>query len=224
MKILSKEQEKAIQLLAGSELKNKFYWTGGTLLAYRYLSHRKSEDLDFFTDEQFSFDEVNRWVQEFKELVGFSKVGSRKIHDRWEFLFENKSPFRIEFVYYNKDKKVLGAKGEIFGVKIDSLEDIAANKLVSFFDRNEPKDIFDIYFLITKSNFTPIKLIGLAFKKFGVEFDEASFWSESFKGLKLLFQIKPLMLGSEKDKEKLLEKIQNYFREESNKFLKRRLA
>lgn len=53
-------QKKAIDLLAKSPLREKFYWTGGTLLSYHYLGHRKSLDVDFFSDEPFGFDEINR--------------------------------------------------------------------------------------------------------------------------------------------------------------------
>jgi len=50
---LTKTQEKAISHLANSPLAKKFYWTGGTLLAYHYLHRRRSLDLDFFSKEEF---------------------------------------------------------------------------------------------------------------------------------------------------------------------------
>ena len=90
MEILTPVQKKAICSLSDSPLGKKFYWTGGTLLAYYYLHHRRSLDLDFFSEEKFSFEEINDWVQKFKKEAGFQKVSSQKIFDRWEFLFENK--------------------------------------------------------------------------------------------------------------------------------------
>lgn len=56
---LTRSQKKTVDLLAKSPLRDKFYWTGGTLLAYHYLGHRRSLDLDFFSQERFSFEEVN---------------------------------------------------------------------------------------------------------------------------------------------------------------------
>lgn len=44
------------------------------------------------------------------------------------------------------------------GVKIDSLIDIATNKLLTVFGRAEPRDFVDIYFLI-KENFSLPELI-----------------------------------------------------------------
>ena len=225
MEILIPVQKEAIRSLASSPLGKKFYWTGGTLLAYYYLHHRRSLDLDFFSEEKFSFEEINDWVQKFKKEAGFQKVSSQKIFDRWEFLFENKEKLRIEFVYYNKEKKRLRKRRKLWGIEIDSLEDLAANKVIAYFDRNEPKDLFDLYFLLTKAKLTPARLLDLARRKFGVELPEHLFWSEAFKALSLLPEIKPLMLeGSDRDKERLLGEIENYFKEKSERFLRKTLG
>lgn len=220
MKFLTKAQKISLALLAASPLREKFYWTGGTLLAYHYLNHRKSLDLDFFSSKQFSFEEINHFVNKVKRKIGFKGLTYQKIYDRWEFLFKNKDFLRIEFVYYNREKKTLRTREKFLGVYIDSLEDIAANKVMAYFDRNEPKDLFDIYFLIKKAKFTPKKLLVLTRQKFGVNFDESLFWSESFKGMKLLTGVKPLMIEkSSDDKNKLLTEIEEYFKEKSRKYL-----
>lgn len=219
---LTKTQEKAILLLANSTLSKRFYWTGGTLLAYHYLHHRMSLDLDFFSEEMFSFEEVNKLVEQIKRDLEFKKVSYQKIFDRREFIFENDEILRIEFVYYNHEKKTLKKRNKLLGVYVDSLDDIAANKTMAYFDRNEPKDLFDIYFLLNKGGFTPSKLLELVYKKFGVSFSESLFWSESFKSLPLLREVKPLILEKAVEKqEELLEKIEEYFRDGSYNFLEK---
>lgn len=221
---LTKAQEKVISNLANSPLNKKFYWTGGTLLAYHYLHHRRSLDLDFFSEEEFSFGEINQLVEEIKKDVDFKKVSYKKIFDRWEFIFENDEILRMEFVYYNHEKKTLKKRNKLLGVYVDSLEDIAANKTMAYFDRNEPKDLFDIYFILKKEGFNPQKLLKLVHKKFGVSFNEALFWSEAFKSLPLLNELKPLMLEKEKkEQNSLLERIEDYFREASRRFLSKTL-
>lgn len=220
MNFLTRTQEKTINLLSHSPLRDKFYWTGGTLLAYHYLQHRKSYDLDFFSEKKFSFDEVNHFVEELKKTSNFKKIEYQKIFDRWEFLLENSQILRVEFVYYNSEKKTLRKRGKLLGVYIDSLEDIAANKVIAYFDRNEPKDLFDIYFLIKKAKFTPQRLLSLAYQKFGVKFTESLFWSEAFKGFPQLSDLKPMMFVKKGKKEELIKKIKDYFKEESVKYLK----
>lgn len=222
---LTHTQKLAIDLLACSPLREIFYWTGGTLLAYHYLHHRRSIDLDFFSEKKFSFEELNHFTQKLKEKGGFATVHYQKIFDRYEFLFENHENLRIEFVYYNHEKKMLKKRKLLLGVSVDSLDDVAANKTMAYFDRNEPKDIFDIYFLIHKAGFTPARLLTLVQQKFGVSFNEASFWSEAFKCFSLLHTLKPLMLEKEGEKlEQILKTIEDYFQEGSARFLRKNLA
>lgn len=221
---LSSAQQKAISLLASSSLHEKFYWTGGTLLSFYYMHHRNSLDLDFFSEEEFSFDEVNQLAEKIKNEIGFNKINYKKIFDRWEFMFENSEILRIEFVYYNHEKKTLKRRNKFLGVYIDSLEDIAANKTMAYFDRNEPKDLFDLYFLLTKKDLSVQKLLELTLQKFGVEFTESLFWSEAFKTLPLLHTLKPLIeKQSDQEKENLIKKIEEYFKDGSSAFLRKNL-
>lgn len=221
---LSNTQEKAISILASSTLAEKFYWTGGTLLSYYYLNHRNSLDLDFFSEKEFVFDEINQLANKIKDEMGFKKINFKKIFDRFEFIFENSEILRIEFVYYNHEKKTLKKRPKLLGLYIDSLEDIAANKVMAYFDRNEPKDLFDLYFILTKKDFSVQKLLELALQKFGVEFTESLFWSEAFKSLPLLHTLKPLMeKQSDQQKENLIKIIEAYFKKSSSIFLRENL-
>ena len=224
MKILTPQQKLALATLAASSLKEKFYWTGGTLLAYHYLHHRQSEDLDFFSDTPFSFADIEPWVKTFQKRAGFAKVTTNKIFDRWELFFKDPGQLRIEFVYYNGEKKRLGKRKVLLGVTIDSLKDIAANKTFAYFDRNEPKDLFDLYFLIKKKEFTVNKLLSLCEQKFGVAFPEDLFWSEAFKTLPLLENLRPLLLtDSEMARKKLLKEIESFFKKGARRFLASRI-
>ena len=222
---LTKGQKVALSLLAASPLCNQFYLTGGTLLAYVYLKHRYSEDLDFFSEQKFSFDEVNNFVLNLKEKGGFSSVEYQKIFDRHQFLLKNKEILKIEFVHFNHDKKRLGKKRRVLGIWVDSLTDLAANKTLAYFDRNEPKDLFDIYFLLTSGKFSLNQLLDLVEKKFGVKFAESLFWSEAFKKIGLLSKITPLLIAEDsQSKRLLLDKIELYFKEKSAQFLRENLS
>ncbi len=50
VRILTSYQEKALKLIASTDIANSFYFSGGTALAQYYLQNRKSEDLDFFNE------------------------------------------------------------------------------------------------------------------------------------------------------------------------------
>lgn len=140
-----------------------FYLTGGTALSAFYLGHRKSNDLDFFTSTEelilpFSFKieedlkrkdfkiERARGFRSFIELIVSSLKESTVIHIALD------SPFRFE---QPKDSEGFP------GLKIDSLIDIATNKLLTLFGRATLRDFVDVYFLI-KEKFTKAELIGKA--------------------------------------------------------------
>lgn len=93
---LTPTQKLAIDLLSNSPLKKIFYWTGGTLLAYHYLHHRTSLDLDFFSEQLFTLETVTDFIQQLKETGGFNNVQYQKVFDRHEFLLENGEILRRE--------------------------------------------------------------------------------------------------------------------------------
>lgn len=217
---ITPSQKKVLDLFVKSSLKDRFYWTGGTLLSVRYLHHRQSNDLDFFSDKPFNHNQIIGFVRQLKKKMKLPYVTEKKIYDRQEFFLENKEKLRLEFVCYEHPK--IKARKRWKGILIDSLNDIAANKLMSLFDRNDPKDLFDLYFLLTKKEYTIKKLLKLVEKKFGISFEESSVLSEVHKMTKDLNNLKPLILAkNEKDKTKIIKEIQKYFSDLSNQYLQR---
>lgn len=138
----------------------------------------------------------------------------------FEYFFSHDS----EFIHYNHDKKTLKKRELLNDIMIDSLDDIAANKTMAYFDRKEPKDLFDIYFLIINKNFTPAILLNLTQKKFGLTFSESLFWSESFKFSPLLNTLKPFIENQKDNPDDILKKIEEYFKKGSAEYLKKELS
>lgn len=218
---LNENQKTLIKLLSISPLAKKFYLTGGTALSAFYLHHRLSIDLDFFSDQPFSYDELTIFLNTVKEEFHLREIPAVKIFDRWQFTIEEKEPVKLDFVYFNHEKKRLKPLGKNMDIFVDSLDDIAANKTLAYFDRNEPKDLFDLYYLINKSGFSASRLLQMVKDKFGMRFSEFSFWSESTKSLKLLKSLKPFII--EKNPEELIKKINRFFLEEGKKSLAKNL-
>jgi len=213
-------QKKVLDLFDKSSLKDKFYWTGGTLLSSYYLHHRRSNDIDFFTDEPFTYNQIIGFIRKLKKELKLNQVEEKKIFDRQEFILHNKGKLRLEFVQYEHPK--IKARKKWKGILIDSLDDIAANKLMSLFDRNDPKDLFDLYFLLTRKKYTIKKLVKLVEKKFGVTFEKSTVLSEFHKSTKELANLKPFILAkNQQEKKKIIKEIQKYFSELSSQYLKR---
>lgn len=107
-------------------------------------------------------------------------------------------------------------------MQVDSLDGGTANKLMALVDRNDPKDVYDIYFLLTKKNYTLKKLARSVEKKFGLHLAESTILSETQKSLKDIHTIKPLIIAkTTKEKQKIINEIQAYFSALSKKYLDR---
>ena len=217
---LNNIQKKVLNLLAQSPISEKFYWTGGTLLASQYLHHRLSEDLDFFASEKFSYRDIIGFVNDLQKKVKLEKIEEKRVHDRWEFLIKNKERVRVEFVFYNFPE--LKPKRRWQGVLVDSFDDLLANKTMTLFDRAYPKDLFYIYCLITQKKIRVEALLKRAEKKFGVKISESSLWAAAEKSLRELSTIKPFLLaGTETEKREILERVKDYVISRSTSYLRR---
>lgn len=216
---LSSTQKIILEELAKSPLKHRFYWSGGTLLAEKYLQHRHSYDVDLFTDQPFRYEEVLPLVQAVKNKGQLVKIEEKKIFDRWEFFLHNHSEVRCEFVRY--DFKPLVPRKKWRGVMVDSLDDLAANKTMATFDRREPKDVVDIYYLMIQKKYSLTKLLRLAKKKFGITITPSTLISQILTTCGLLKTIKPMLLGSKSEQEALIVSIQSYFTRLSADFVHR---
>lgn len=149
-------------------LSKQFYFTGGTALSAFYLHHRESEDLDFFSEAEFEDTRIEMFMKNlsisFNIPYRFTKKGGVRI---FEFVKKNKLLIKIDFNHYPY-KRV--EKGKIYqGIEIDSLRDIATNKLLTINQRNDVKDFVDLYFLL--KDFTIWDLIYSVQAKFRIELD-----------------------------------------------------
>jgi predicted nucleotidyltransferase component of viral defense system len=155
-------------LLRFSELPDReaFYLTGGTALSAIFLKHRRSNDLDFFTSIEELILPLSQKLETSLIKEGFKVERSRGFHSFVELSvslandstvvhFAIDSPFRFEQPFIFK---------EIPGVNVDSLIDIATNKLLALFGRAELRDFIDIYFLC-KEHFNKPELIEKAAQK-----------------------------------------------------------
>lgn len=167
--ILTKEQQIILgELRQDDFLRNNFYFTGGTALSQFYLQHRFSQDLDFFTTEHFDNQVVFTLMQEWATKHGFT-VQSRSAGPVYFFnlSFKNGLALKVDFAYY--PYKQLAQPKVYDQIAVDSLLDIATNKLLTINQRSDVKDFVDLYYLFKE--FTIWDLIPCVGKKFRMELD-----------------------------------------------------
>jgi len=214
-------QKKFLLEFGKSELSKYFYWSGGTALSYFYLQHRFSEDLDFLSQDLMPDEYILAQIKNLAEKIRIEKIEQKKEFNRNEFIFKKRNKFlRIEFVYYPFPNLKKLKQVKEFKIKIDSLEDIATNKTYAIFERSEPKDVFDLYWILKKQKIRFLLFFKWVEKKFGVEIDPVIFVSKAFEGISSLERIKPLC----KKEFYKPKKIKDYFQAKAQDYLRRKIS
>lgn len=164
--ILTKEQKILLDLITHNNyLSTNYYFTGGTALSEFYLHHRYSDDLDFFSrddiDQQVIFGLMTKWGKQcdFRFESRFVEVVYR-----FKITFRSGSNYMVDFGHYAYNQLETEKKKYGF-MSINSLRDIASNKLFTINQRTDVKDFVDLYFLLD-DYYTLWDLIYSAEKKF----------------------------------------------------------
>lgn len=147
IQVLTSEQKIILARITKNEfLRENFYFTGGTALAEYYLGHRYSEDMDFFSEQKFDKQPIVSFFEDLSKEHHFElKSESIETVNIFYLYFSNKKTLKIDFNYYPFQR----VEKSIFrnGIYIDSLLDIAINKLMMVVQRSDIKDFVDLYFL-----------------------------------------------------------------------------
>lgn len=150
VQFFTKEQQIILDEVKKSEyLNSNFYFTGGTALSAFYLQHRYSDDLDLFSQKKFDNQVILTLIEEWGRKHKFT-LQSRFIEVVYIFnlLFSNKEKLKIDLSYYPYKRLEKGMA--VDNLEVDSLLDIAVNKVLTISQRSEVKDFVDLYFLLQK--------------------------------------------------------------------------
>lgn len=147
--ILYPFQDEVLRVI--STIDTEFYLTGGTAASRVYLQHRFSDDLDLFVNDNDAFPLwADRIIQALNQQNGWQvSVELRDLRFVRLTVIRDAFPLKIEMI--NDVPAHIGAitVHPTFG-RIDSAENILANKITAVVSREEPKDLADIWGFCTK--------------------------------------------------------------------------
>lgn len=212
MELLSDLQLEILRHLGQTEIKDLFYFTGGTALSALYLRHRYSDDLDFFTADPAAVSCVDPVLRKIANQLNGTLEFRRMFGTFLEVYLTvpNESPVKMDFAL---DAPFRFAPPEWIteiNMYADNLKDLSANKLSALFDRAESKDFVDIYFL-QKEKISLSELIENAKKKhIGLE----NYWlAQAF------YRAEELSFLPRMVKPVTLDEVKNYFLDEAKKLM-----
>ncbi len=123
-----------------------FYLSGGTAASRGYLNHRFSDDLDFFVNDDYRFSLwVRQVIQSIEEIAG-SQLQVLDIQERFARMNLVTADLALKIEMINDVPARVGeiVLHQVLG-RIDSAENILANKITAALDRQEPRDLADIW-------------------------------------------------------------------------------
>jgi hypothetical protein len=142
--ILYPFQDKVLRVL--NELETRFYLAGGTAASRGYLNHRFSDDLDFFVndDDQFSL-----WSERVIQALSQHRDWRSNVLQKEERfvrldLIQGDVGLKIELINDVPAHVGLIQQHSVLG-RLDSPENLLANKVTALIDREEPKDFADVW-------------------------------------------------------------------------------
>ncbi len=135
-------QDRVIKVINRAD--TNFYLTGDTAASRGYLQHRFSDDLDYFVNDDNRF---SLWVERIiQALAGQWKCDVLQKEERFARLnlHQNDLALKIEMIN-DVPARVGETKTHPLLGKVDSAENILANKVTALLAREEPKDLADIW-------------------------------------------------------------------------------
>ncbi|MCA9381992.1 nucleotidyl transferase AbiEii/AbiGii toxin family protein [Candidatus Dojkabacteria bacterium] len=163
--VLTLERYELLCSLFKSKELNNFYLAGGTALAL-LIGHRKSEDIDLFTNIEFK----SNLIQDIK-----SPYTVLSLHDNSIEIILSKTKVMFFYFGFESYKSTLHVKG----LRLADPIDIGLMKLLALQGRSTRKDIVDLYFI--HKQIIPLDKL---FDIFEIQYPKLSFNSyESLKSL-----------------------------------------
>ena len=172
-----------------------FYWTGGTPLAEFYLKHRLSEDIDLFTpDKEVDPKLTDAFLKKISSRLSITQIQRSQFLGlvSYKLIYKDKDELKVDFNYYPFPRIEKGLKYK--NLEVDSLYDIAANKIHTLFMKPRTRDYIDIYFILKQQDYSLRKLILDAKAKFDWHIDKVTLASQFIKVKDLREQEFPQLL------------------------------
>jgi hypothetical protein len=121
-----------------------FYLTGGTAASRGYLQHRFSDDLDYFVNDDASF---GLWVERIIQALNkewMCEVLMKEERFARLNLTDGDAMLKIEMIN-DVPARVGSIENHPILGRLDSAENILANKVTALLGREEPKDLADVW-------------------------------------------------------------------------------
>jgi predicted nucleotidyltransferase component of viral defense system len=133
---LPSKTQLSLEKLSKADFIKNFYLAGGTAVAL-FLNHRRSDDLDFFSEKEFQTPVLIKRLKGLGSFKGFKSAENTLIGEL----------NGIKVSFFTFPYKLLETPLKYNKLKIARFLDLAAMKILAISDRGAKRDFIDLYFL-----------------------------------------------------------------------------
>ena len=153
-------------LLAFFTQEQRFFLTGGSALGIFYLGHRLSYDLDFFTMEALDWHLFRNFVRKIAKQIGAELTPETEAPMFHRFVLSRDAEKEVLDFVVEQVTQIDPQKERFSPVIVDTMREIAVNKICALIGRAEKKDLIDLFFL-EKNGLDVLSLVKQARQKEG---------------------------------------------------------
>lgn len=142
-------QDRVVKVI--NQADTEFYLTGGTAASRGYLQHRFSDDLDYFVNDDSRF---GLWVERVIQALNREwrcEVLMKEERFARLNLAQGEVMLKIELINDVPARTGKVTTHPVLG-RLDSAENILANKVTALLGREEPKDLADVWGFCCQKN------------------------------------------------------------------------
>jgi len=144
------------------------YLAGGTAVALRF-QHRRSEDLDFFTTEYFSPEELHDLLME-----ALPSFGGTRVAQRLGSLGATIGSTKVEFTNA-VENPLIEPTEDVWGIPVAGVGDLLAMKLAAILKRRRMRDLHDLFVIEADGGRTVEEGLGLLAERYNPRSPEQVF-------------------------------------------------
>ncbi|HAZ16597.1 MAG: hypothetical protein A3H59_03405 [Candidatus Jacksonbacteria bacterium RIFCSPLOWO2_02_FULL_43_9] len=185
-KILTASQRKVIKKISqAKDINDQFVLTGGTALAGFYLHHRFSEDLDLFSQEEVDPEMIHVFLTSLRKELAITDIDFQHTFNRHIYFLtlKNSEILKMEFTYFPFSPIENPLQQE--GIRVESIIDLAVNKLFTIYQRLTARDFIDLFFILQTYPFSLSDITKKAKIKFDWHIDPLQLGTQFIQAQKL---------------------------------------
>lgn len=203
----SRQKEFLAVVLQTPYILQRFYLTGGTALSYWYLHHRQSQDIDLFSEQEVNTQHLIRWLATNKKQIGFASLAHKQEFgfNTFHLTYPEGYILKVEFSFFPSQRIERGIVWK--GLQIDSIYDIAVNKLNIIGSSPRGRDYVDLFLILKDNKWTLEKLRRDSAVKHGIVIEEIQLAKQFLKVSEFTDMPKMLVPFNQKEMEEFFLKL-----------------